>query len=327
MSLFVEKYRPRVQEEIVGNQKVLDDIFSVVATGNIPHMIFEGPAGVGKTSTALVIARQLFGEFFQSNFLELNASDERGINVVRETVKTFCKTNPLGSVPFKILFLDEADNMTPDALQALRRIMEQYSQVTRFILSANNVEKIIEPIVSRCQVFRFGPISPEDIFHRLNVIATKENLSKGNVEGMLDVLHEIASRSNGDMRRAINKLQVLASYEKGLTLKLLEKVSLKDIGPKILNSLVRGRFLQTRKMVRNYLTMGYTERNLLNLLHNSLINDRKLSPVQKGEAILCLAETDYKLTLGVSKGLQMDALLLRLLKVFMKELEEKSPRK
>jgi len=312
MSLYIEKYRPKAREEMVGNQQTLDDIFSVVKTGNIPHMIFEGPAGVGKTTTALVIARQLFGDFYKANFLELNASDERGIHVVRDVIKTFCKTAPLGTL-FKILFLDEADNMTKDAQQALRRIMEKYSSVTRFILSCNNPEKLIEPITSRCQPFRFGPLSEKDIVKRLEYVAKQENITFANSES----LNTLAIMADGDMRKALNKLQVLASYGGTINKKVIISTEKGELGYQIIQSLQQGRFLQARKLVRDLLVQGYTERNLCNLLHKTYIGERllEMQPTVKGKCIVELAEIDYRLTQGISKGLQLDALLLKLLKI------------
>ena len=312
MNLYTELYRPRQRSEIVGNTQEIDRLFSMVNSGNLTHCILEGPAGTGKTTCALVIARQLFGEFFQANFLELNASDERGINVVRETIKSFCKTNPLGDVNFKILFLDEF-NLTPDAQEALRRPMEQYSQVTRFIISTNYKEKIIEPIASRCETFVFGSLAEEDILKRLEYIGKAEGL---NID--TDILAEISRQADGDMRKALNKLQILASFEGKLTLDLLKKVNQTDVGQKILKSISAGRFLEARKIVRGYLSLGYTERDIINLLHQSLIADKDLSPSKKGEAILQLATFDYRLSLGVSKGLQTDALLLKLIRIFSK---------
>lgn len=321
MSLYIEKYRPKTREEIVGNQDELDRIFSVVKTKNIPHLIFQGPAGVGKTSTALVIARQLFGEFYKANFLELNASDERGINVVRDVIKSFCKTAPLGAL-FKILFLDEADNMTKDAQQALRRIMEKYSNVTRFILSVNHPEKLIEPITSRCETFRFGPLSEEDITKRIEYIVASEDLKIDE-----ETVKTLAKLADGDMRKALNKLQVLVSYGELIDEKLFINNERGEIGYKIIQSLHQGRFLQARQLVKDYLVRGYTERNLINMIHSCLFHQNlykeeqliNLKPTIKGECILALAEADYRLTQGVSKGLQLDALLLKLLKIMRNE--------
>ncbi len=310
MSLYIERYRPKTREEISGNQKVIDDIFSLAKKGNLPHMIFEGKPGIGKTTTALVLARQMFGEFYRQNFLELNASDERGIDVVRNEVKSFCKTVPL-SASLKICFLDEFDEMTKPAQDALRRIMEQYASVTRFVLGCNAVEKIIEPISSRCQTFHFSPLSEQDILTRLNQVVKLENLQ---VEA--GSLEELAKQANGDMRKALNQLQVLASYgivdKKGINIQ-----SSQDNLVGVYNSLLSGRFLEARKQVKDLLLLGYTERDIINKLHNLYIDPllSSISPTVKGECILALAETDYRLTLGISKGLQLDALMLRLLKI------------
>jgi len=310
LSLFIEKYRPKVRGEIVGNKEVIDKIFSVVKTGNLPHMIFKGPPGVGKTTTALVIARQLFGEFYKANFFELNASDDRGIDVIRGDVKMFCKTSPLNAT-FKICFLSEIDNTTKDAQQALRRMMEQYSAVTRFILDCNNPEKLIEPIKSRCEEFHFSPLRPEDIRTRVQYIVEQEK-----IQITPDALQYLCEQSEGDMRKALNKLQVLASLGTLIDKKVMNIQTQKEQSFEIVNSLSNGRFLEARKQVKELLFRGYTERDIVDSLHKVYIQDSlsNLSPKTKGECVLELAETDYLLTQGVNKSLQMDSLLLHLLK-------------
>jgi len=311
MSLFIEKYRPKVREEIVGNKEELDKIFAVVKTGNIPHMIFKGQPGVGKTTTALVIARQLFGEFYKANFLELNASDDRGIDVVRGEIKMFCKTSPLNST-FKIIFLSEADNMTKDAQQALRRIMEQYGNVTRFILDCNNPEKLIEPIKSRCEEFHFAPLRPEDIQTRVQFIVEQEK-----IQITPDALQYLCEQAEGDMRKALNKLQVLASLGTLIDKKVINIQTQKEQSFGIINSLSNGRFLEARKQVKELLFRGFTERDIVDDLHKLYIGDTlsNISPQKKGECILELSETDFRFTQYVNKSLQMDSLLLKLIKI------------
>src|SRR3989339_394548 len=162
-AIWTEKYRPASFEEIRGQKEIVEKISAFVKSGNMPHLLFSGPAGVGKTTLALVIAKRLFGENWRQNTLELNASDERGIDVVRVKVKDFARTKSIGDVPFKLIYLDESDALTKEAQQALRRTMENYTQTCRFILSCNYSSKIIDPIQSRCAVFRFKPLEKKDM--------------------------------------------------------------------------------------------------------------------------------------------------------------------
>ena len=162
-SIWIEKFRPRRFEDIVGQEVIVKRIKAFVESKNLPHLLLAGPPGVGKSTIALVIAKELFGENWRENFLELNASNDRGIDVVRNTIKDFARTKSIGNAPFKIILLDESDSLTRDAQQALRRTMEQYSNTCRFVLSCNYSSKILDPIQSRCTIFRFKPLSKEDI--------------------------------------------------------------------------------------------------------------------------------------------------------------------
>ncbi|MGB9636580.1 MAG: replication factor C small subunit, partial [Thermoplasmata archaeon] len=216
IEIWVEKYRPGKLDEVIGQEKIVSKLKGYVSARSMPHLLFAGPPGTGKTTCALAFVKELFGENWQNNFIELNASDERGIPVVRGKIKEFARITPVGSISFKVIFLDEADALTPDAQSALRRTMEMYSRVCRFILSCNYSSKIIEPIQSRCAVFRFVPVSKNLIIARLKEIAEKEKLKIDD-----DALESIAYLSNGDVRRAINILQTCSATEEKITMEIV----------------------------------------------------------------------------------------------------------
>ncbi|KAL8274069.1 hypothetical protein Esti_001911 [Eimeria stiedai] len=220
---WVEKYRPRKIAEVSQQVEAKRLLSRIVATGNMPHLLFFGPPGSGKTSAALALVKELFGrEESKTRLLELNASDERGIRVVREKIKKYTRTNtPKGKInpetgrempPWKIVMLDEADMMTPDAQAALRRIMEAFARNTRFIIICNYVHKIIDPLFSRCSPHRFEPVSRDAQMERLQMICKAENLS---VEEK--VLERLMSLTSGDLRRAVNLLQSAAGIHQTIT--------------------------------------------------------------------------------------------------------------
>ena len=201
-TIWIEKYRPQKLDDIVGQDEIVERLSSYVKSGNLPHLLFTGSAGVGKTTAAVTLAREFFKDSWQMNFRELNASDERGIDVVRNQIKQFARTTPLGDATFKILFLDEADALTTDAQAALRRTMESFAQTCRFILSCNYSSKIIDPIQSRCAIYRFKPLGEAAVKEEVHRIAKKEGLSI--TKEAMDAIVYIAQ---GDMRKAINALQ------------------------------------------------------------------------------------------------------------------------
>ncbi|MBS3125237.1 AAA family ATPase, partial [Candidatus Woesearchaeota archaeon] len=173
-SIWTEKYRPKTFVDIKGQDEIVAKLSAFVKQRNIPHLLFAGPPGVGKSTIALVLARSFFGENYRDNFLELNSSDERGIDVVRNKVKDFARTKALGDVPFKIIFLDECDALTKEAQQALRRTMENYTSSCRFVLAANYSSKILDPIQSRCAVFRFRPLPKEKVYELIDHVIKGE---------------------------------------------------------------------------------------------------------------------------------------------------------
>lgn len=219
-NIWTEKYRPITFEEMVGQHEIIRRVQSLVQAMNIPHLLLAGPAGVGKSTLALIVVRELFKDKWKENYLELNASDERGIDVVRQKVKDFARTKALENIPFKVIFLDEADALTNEAQNALRRTMENYSNTCRFILSCNYSSRIIDPIQSRCVVFRFRLLEKKDIAKIADKIVVTENLTI--TDGALDMLYEI---SEGDCRKAINLLQATASISQDINEEMLRMIS------------------------------------------------------------------------------------------------------
>lgn len=201
---WVEKYRPKKLDDIVGNEETVERLKLIAADGNMPHMILSGLPGIGKTTSIHCLAYELLGpELYHQATLELNASDDRGIDVVRNKIKQFAQTKiSLPPSKHKIVILDEADSMTPGAQQALRRTMEIYSNTTRFAFACNQSLKIIEPLQSRCAILRYTKLTDDQILERLLEIAKKENV-KYNTEG----LQALIFTAEGDMRQAINNLQ------------------------------------------------------------------------------------------------------------------------
>ena len=193
--IWTEKYRPSTFSEVVGQDDIIKRVESFTNSLNLPHILFAGPAGTGKSTLALVIVKTLYGSNWKDNYLELNASDERGIQIVREKVKNFARTKALGNVPFKVIFLDEADALTQEAQQALRRTMENYSGTCRFILSCNYSSKIIDPIQSRCAIFRFKLLEKKDIDKVLKKISQNEKLQID--DNAIELIYE---GSDGDCR-------------------------------------------------------------------------------------------------------------------------------
>lgn len=210
--LWIEKYRPKNFNEILGQSTNIKTIENVIKNGSFPHMIFNGKSGTGKTSTIMAVINKLYGKNTTFMVMKLDASDDRGINAVRDEIKGFAEKITLFNQGIKVIILDEADSMTFDAQFALRRIIEKYSDTTRFCLICNYENKIIPPIKSRCVNFRFNPIKNHIIVDKLKFISEKENIKE--VNNSLNVIAELA---NGDLRKAINLLQSISMRSKEIT--------------------------------------------------------------------------------------------------------------
>jgi len=306
-SLWTEKYRPTNFSAIKGQKGILDKIQAFVEQKNMPHLLFVGPAGVGKTTTALVIAKQLFGEHWRSNVLELNASDERGIDVVRVKVKDFARTRTMGDFPFKIIYLDESDALTREAQQALRRTMENYSQTCRFILSANWSSKIIDPIQSRCAVFKFKPLPQDQIIGIAKHICAEEGLTVG--EGVLDALFEV---SQGDVRRLENVLQSCAAVQKNIDIELvysLASVAKPAEVKKVLELAIAGDFIAARDLLlKVMLDYGLAGLDLIKQIQREVWN-LDLPAAKKIMLIDKCGEIEFRMVEGSDEFLQLEALL------------------
>ncbi len=306
-SMWTEKYRPKSFAEVKGQIDIIAKIKAFIAARNMPHMMFAGPAGVGKSTTALVIAREMFGQSWRENFLELNASDERGIDVVRTKVKDFARTRAIGDVPFKIIFLDECDALTKEAQQALRRTMENYTQTTRFILSCNYSSKIIDPIQSRCTVFRFRPLEKEQMFAIFDKIAKTEGIEL-DTSGK-EALHVC---SEGDCRKAENILQSCAAVAKKVTED--EVFSLASVAkPKEINEFLKlaleNKFIASRdKMLETMLRYGLSGLDLIKQIQREVWN-LPVTDAQKVALVDKCGEIEFRMTEGSDEFVQLEALL------------------
>jgi len=306
-SIWIEKYRPKNLDDVVGQDEIVERLKAYVKHKNVPHLMFAGPAGTGKTTCALALAKELFGETWKQNLNELNASDERGINVIRGKIKDFARTAPIGKTAFKIIFLDEADSLTPDAQAALRRTIEKYSHICRFILSVNYSSKIIEPIQSRCTVFRYGPIKEDDVKKYMRKIAQNEKL-----EITPDGLETLIFISRGDMRKAINVLQVGASINKKITAQLLYETSA-TAKPEDVKNLIKtaltGNFMAARNQLYDLLIeYGLSGEDIIKQIHQSIF-DLSIPDETKIRLIDKTGEIEFRLVEGSSDHVQLEALL------------------
>jgi replication factor C small subunit len=305
---WTEKYRSKkLDDNIVGQEAIVRRLKAYVKQKNMPNLLFAGPPGVGKTLCAIALAYELFDDSFGQNFMELNASDARGIDVVREQIKSYAASLPFGGIRFKVIFLDEADALTRDAQNALRRTMENTSATTRFILSANYSSKIIEPIQSRCALFRFRPLSEDHITERLKHIAQKEKVHV-EAEGYKALVYA----SEGDMRKAINFLQTTSTLGEKVTEDTVYKVASKA-RPKEVRELIDlamdGKFENARKKLDALLyEYGLSGEDVILQLYRETIG-LDMDQRKKVELIDKIGEYNFRITEGANERIQLEALL------------------
>ncbi len=306
MALWIEKYRPQSFDEIIGQKEIVEKLKAMAGKKEIQHMILSGPPGVGKTTSAVVLAKEVFGNSWNQNFIELNASDDRKLSVIQGKVKEFARTKPIDS-PFKIILFDEADSLTQEAQQALRRMMEEYSATCRFVFSVNYQSNIIEPLQSRCAILRFQPLSKSDVNKFIDRIAKNENLDLDNEAK--DALEYV---SRGDLRTLVNLMQSLANVSKKIDAKaVLQSSGLMDVSKTIegLKMALSGDFKKSREMFSQIIDSGVNMKELLISIFNIISTTDIINEKVKNYVFEKLAETDYRIVEGATPFIQFQAFL------------------
>jgi replication factor C small subunit len=307
--VWIEKYRPETLSDVMGHEDIIGRLQSYVSRNDLSHFLFAGPAGTGKTTCATAIARELYGDDWRDNFLELNASDQRGIDVVRDRIKNFARTS-FGGHEYRIIFLDEADALTSDAQSALRRTMEQFSNNVRFILSCNYSSQIIDPIQSRCAVFRFSPLADDAVESEIRHIAREEGIELTD-----DGVDALVYAAAGDMRKAINGLQA-ASVSGDVVDESAVYAITSTARPEEIHGMVQsaldGDFTASRATLDRLLTEeGIAGGDIIDQLHRS-IWEFGLSDDAAVQVLERVGETDYRITQGANERVQLEAMLASL---------------
>ncbi|HSB46430.1 MAG TPA: replication factor C small subunit [Candidatus Bilamarchaeum sp.] len=309
---WTEKYRPKSLDEVAGQKEIVESLKAFVKARNMPNMLFAGPPGVGKTTCALALAHELYKGGTAGNFLELNASDERGIDVVRGRIKDFARSVSLGDAPFKLIFLDEGDALTADAQQALRRTMESNSSVTRFIISANYSSRIIEPIQSRCAVFRFQPLDTVQMKKALEHVVKGEKLKADD-----KAFEAIFYVSEGDMRRALNILQGCAMHASHVTEELVHRISSRATPKEVrvmVETAVEGKFLQARENLdKLIITYGLSGEDILYQIYRE-IPKLQVDEKRRMRLLEVVGEYNFRLVQGANERIQLEAMIAQFAK-------------
>jgi replication factor C small subunit len=310
--IWQEKYRPQKLDDIIGHEDIIKRLKVNVERKNIQHLLFSGPAGVGKTTAAIAIAKEIFGTGWISNFKELNASDDRGIDIIRVQVKDFAMAQSLGKAGFKIILLDEADSLTKDAQNALRRTMERYSKICRFILSCNYQSKIISPIQSRCAVYKFTRIPSDRIKKRLLEICTLEKVIID--EAALEAICYVAE---GDMRKAVNVLETAYLMGNNITIDSIYK-STGTTHPEVIIDFIKAALMGERGAFDWLDTMMYEKglngsdilKGMFREVMNMNIKDKQIVDI-----IDCIGDCDFRISEGADEAIQMKWLIARIMNV------------
>jgi replication factor C small subunit len=316
--MWVEKYRPRTLDEVVDLKDIVQSLKAFMRNPKtMPHLLLAGIPGTGKTTVALCIAHELFGPNWKTFTLELNASDERGIDTVRDRVKDFSRYSraAFGNVPFALIILDESDQMTGPAQTALRRIMETSSRTSRFILICNQSGKIIEPIQSRCAIFRFSKLDRKAMIDHLCFIAGKEKLKLSP-----EAAERIVDYAEGDLRHAINSLQAAAAYKDGVVDEKTVSLVLGEASPVQVQLMIKkalyGDFMEARKIMYDLMgSFGFTGADIVRQMNRELYKISTLMPEQKADLTNIIGEYDYRLTQGANSDIQLSALLAQFAKI------------
>ncbi|KAF7684146.1 Replication factor C subunit 5 [Astathelohania contejeani] len=301
---FTEKYRPTHLKDILGNSEVIESLENMLKYGSIPHMLFYGPPGTGKTTAIRAMARQLYPTHYHSNVLEMNASDDRGIDTVRDSIKSFASTVALKNKK-KIIILDEADAMSRDAQNALRRIIEDFSSNTRFCIIANYSNKLIPAILSRCTKFRFAPVESDQIAKRITNICLAEN-----IEITPDGIDALIHMSSGDMRKLMNDIEGIACSFKLINKTnvytfcgLADEKEFKDLFDCMLND--RKDIIQSKiKMLMDIYSLDLD--TIITQLSELVI---KSDMKNKMKIIKELAAIEYNLSIGCGNSIQMNGVV------------------